>query len=171
MLYNGGENTTRTLAFEKEVLRGKRIRSELARARMFVPVCTTRGEILAAEAAKYVLEKLPTIQAVGQVAGVLGVSREHISRSFKRHVGCSLWSFVIALRVERAQKLLGGPLLIKEIAKDVGFGSDSSFLRAFVRHFGVVPCEYRKKVRQETLTNSERKDLRASTEPQAHIGE
>jgi len=118
-----------------------------------------------------VSENLPSIRAVGQVAGALGVSREHVSRSFKRHLGCSLWSFVIALRVERAQKLLGGPLLIKEIVKEVGFGSDSSFLRAFVKHFGTLPCEYRKRVHQEALMGSGRQYLRTSNEPQAHLGE
>jgi transcriptional regulator GlxA family with amidase domain len=105
------------------------------------------------------------------VAGALGVSREHVSRSFKRHLGCSLWSFVTALRVERAQKLLRGPMLVKEIARDVGFGSDSSFLRAFVKQLGILPREYRKNVRQETVAGSEHQYLRRDNEPQARLGE
>ncbi|MCX5800379.1 MAG: AraC family transcriptional regulator [Candidatus Eisenbacteria bacterium] len=102
----------------------------------------------------------------------MGVSREHVSRSFKRHLGCPLWSFVVSLRVERATRLLSGPLLIKEIAQEVGFGSDSSFLRAFVKHLGMLPCEYRKKVQQETLTDSEPQYPQATDTdgPQAHLG-
>jgi AraC-like DNA-binding protein len=140
-------------------------------ARALMPACRTRGEALAAEAVRYVCENFPTIQAVGQVAGALGVSREHVSRSFKRHLGCSLWSFVTALRVERAQKLLRGPTLVKEIARDVGFGSDSSFLRAFVKHLGILPREYRKTVRKKTPAGSEHQYLRANSEPQARLGE
>ena len=135
------------------------------------PTCRTRSEALTAEAVRYVRENLTTVQAVGQVAGALGVSREHVSRSFKRHLGCSLWSFVTALRVERAQKLLHGPMLVKEIARDVGFGSDSSFLRAFVKQLGILPREYRKSVRQEAAAGSEHQYLRRNNEPQARLGE
>jgi AraC-like DNA-binding protein len=167
----GGRNATKTSVLEKEVLGRKTVYRDLKRARALTPACKTRGEILAAQAVRYVSEKLYSVRSVGQVAGALGVSREHVSRSFKRHLGCSVWSFVTALRVEEAQKLLHGPMLVKEIARDVGFGSDSSFLRAFVKHFGMLPCEYRKKVQQGALAGSEPKHLRPSNEPQARLGE
>jgi transcriptional regulator GlxA family with amidase domain len=105
------------------------------------------------------------------VAGALGVSREHVSRSFKRHLGCSPWSFVTALRVEKAQKLLRGPMLVKEVAREVGFGSDSSFLRAFVKQLGILPREHRKNVRQETVAISEHRYLHPNSKPQARLGE
>lgn len=131
-----------------------------------------RSETLAAEAVKYVSANLNRIRAVGQVAGALGVSREHASRSFKRQLGCSIWTFIVALRVERAQKLLSGPLLLKEIAKEVGFGSDSSFLRAFVRKSGMLPSTYRKRILEGALPGFERESVHPDNRPQqADLGE
>jgi len=143
----------------------------LTKASVSVSGRLAKGEILAVEAARYVVEKLPNVRSVGQVASALSVSREHISRSFKRHLGCSLWSFVTELRVERAQKLLRGPMLVKEISKEVGFGSDSSFLRAFVRHCGTLPRDYRKRARQEAPANSVHNTAASNVEPQASLGE
>ena len=106
-----------------------------------------RGESLAAEAARLIHERLVDVHSVAEVGALLGVSREHLSRSFKRHLGCSVWAFMTALRVERSKELLCSTMLVKQIAKEVGFGSGSSFGRAFVRSVGMHPAQYRRKVK------------------------
>ena len=106
-----------------------------------------RSESLAADAARLIHERLAEIRTVAQLSSQVGVSREHLSRSFKRHLGCSVWAFMTALRVERAKDLLSGTMPVKQVATQVGFGSCSSFGRAFVRSVGVHPAQYRRNVK------------------------
>jgi len=123
-----------------------------------------RGESLAADAARLIHERLVDVRTVAQLSSLLGVSREHLSRSFKKHLGCSVWTFMTALRVERSKELLCGTLLVKQIAREVGFGSDSSFGRAFLRSVGVHPAQYRRNLRADrhTAHNSISTDRRHS---------
>jgi len=123
-----------------------------------------RSESLAEDAARLIHERLVEVHTVAQLSALLGVSREHLSRSFKKHLGCSVWAFMTALRVERSKELLSGSMLVKQIAKEVGFGSDSSFGRAFVRSVGVHPAQYRRSVRASRFAadNSSSTDRRHS---------
>lgn len=105
-----------------------------------------RSEALAADAARLIHQRLVDVHSVTEVSALLGVSREHLSRMFKRHLGCSVWSFMTTLRIERAKELLRGSMLVKQVGKEVGFRSDSSFGRAFVRSVGVQPAEYRRRI-------------------------
>jgi len=123
-----------------------------------------RSESLVADAARLIHERLVEVHTVAELSALLGVSREHLSRSFKKHLGCSVWAFMTALRVERSKELLSGSMLVKQIAKEVGFGSDSSFGRAFVRSVGVHPAQYRRIVRANrfAVENSRSTDRRHS---------
>jgi transcriptional regulator GlxA family with amidase domain len=105
---------------------------------------STGSRALAAETARLISDRLSEIRSVGHLSSLVGVSREHLSRNFRKHLGCSVWSFVTALRVEKTKELLRSPMLVKEIANEVGFGSPSSLSRAFVRLVGVRPTEYRR---------------------------
>ena len=53
--------------------------------------------------------------------------------------------YIIGLRVERAsRKLLDTDLPVKRIAVDSGFGDAGHLVRAFHRHVGVSPSQYRR---------------------------
>ncbi len=125
-----------------------------------VVVRPARSESLAEDAARLIHERLREVHNVAQVSALLGVSREHLSRTFKRHLGCSVWAFMTALRVERSKELLSGTLLVKQVAREVGFGSESSFGRAFLRSVGVRPAQYRRVAR----TNRHSSDNSSSTD-------
>ncbi|MFH0779116.1 MAG: helix-turn-helix transcriptional regulator [Candidatus Eisenbacteria bacterium] len=84
------------------------------------------------------------IRDVSELAAALGVSREHLSRSFRKQFGCSVWQYIGALRVERAKRLLHEPILVKEASREVGFRSDGTLLRAFRKHAGMSPSRYRR---------------------------
>ncbi len=69
-------------------------------------------------------------------------SRLHFIHAFARHVGVPPYQYLTRVRVERARKLsmeLDRPL--RNIARDVGFGSTSSLHRAFHRYLGASPGE------------------------------
>ena len=114
-----------------------------------------RSESLVEDAARLIHERLVEVHTVRELSALLGVSREHLSRCFKKHLGCSVWSFMTALRVERSKELLSGSMLVKQIAKEVGFGSDSSFGRAFVRSVGVHPAQYRRTIRASRFARAD----------------
>jgi transcriptional regulator GlxA family with amidase domain len=67
------------------------------------------------------------------------------ARAYAVRTGMTPASAVEALRVETARLLLesgqaGG---VVEVSKRAGFGDDERMRRAFLRHLGVSPSEYR----------------------------
>ena len=72
----------------------------------------------------------------------LGVSR--FSELFRRSVGASPGQHVRTLRLRRAELLLAySELSVKQVARQLGFGSEALFSRAFKRHAGVSPSRFR----------------------------
>ncbi len=81
---------------------------------------------------------------VADLAALHDVSREHLTRAFKRHYGVPPHQFLLELRLQEAsRRLRGGNEPIKHIAFDMGFQSHASFIRSFRRHHGVTPSQYR----------------------------
>lgn len=77
---------------------------------------------------------------------VFPISRSYLSQLFNRELGCSFSDYVNNLRIEESKRLLETEpgTSIQEIAERSGFHSISTFRRAFVKHTGSMPSEYRK---------------------------
>src|SRR5437762_2381912 len=72
------------------------------------------------------------------------LSPRHFSRRFKEVFGGTPAAFVENLRLDEARRrLTERTQTIETVAESVGFHSDDSFRRAFVRRFGVNPGAYR----------------------------
>jgi len=125
------------------------IQEELGGARTGIQLRTrTAMREVVARAIDFIEENLPRIETATNVSGHVNVSREHLSRQFTKYTGRTLWDFVTICRVERARGLLReGGLSIKEISAQAGYGCQSSFFRAFTRHTGLTPTQYRKLAR------------------------
>lgn len=68
----------------------------------------------------------------------------HFCRLFKQATGISPYQYPIQQRIELGKQLLKQPgLTIVEIALSCGFGSQSSFTKAFRKHTGVTPKGFR----------------------------
>jgi AraC family transcriptional regulator len=79
-----------------------------------------------------------------------GVSPFHLQRRFKGSIGETPKAYISRLRLERAAfRLLVHDSTVLDIALECGFQTPETFLRAFRRHFGRTPSEYRASVRQE----------------------
>lgn len=71
-------------------------------------------------------------------------SRFHFHRMFHRLAGETLKHYTLRLRLERAAaRLVAGEDSVLNIALGHGFASHEVFTRAFRRHFGTVPTQYR----------------------------
>ncbi|WP_437972430.1 helix-turn-helix transcriptional regulator [Sorangium sp. So ce260] len=82
---------------------------------------------------------------VGAFAGCAGMSRSAFAAEFRRLVGEPPLAYVTAWRMRHAARLLDdGRLSIKDIAAQVGYGSDEAFNRVFKGWAGVPPGEYRR---------------------------
>ncbi len=77
------------------------------------------------------------------VAHTLQVSREHLSRVFHAQTGITPGEFATQERMRAAGRFLReGNLNCKEIAVRLGFGSASSFARAFRAYYRISPMQY-----------------------------
>lgn len=73
-------------------------------------------------------------------------SREHLSRSIKKHYGLSLTEYINDLRLSYASNLLlKSNTSVLDICYDCGFGNVSYFYRTFKKKFGLTPLDFRKK--------------------------
>lgn len=70
------------------------------------------------------------------------VSRAHFARLFRISTGTSPMAYLLALRVERAKRLLDGERQVCEVAAELGFCDQSHFSRVFRRMTGTTPRDF-----------------------------
>ena len=93
----------------------------------------------------WIIENIASDLRVDVLAAKAGMTPRTFARAYASRTGMTPASGVEALRVETARLLLesgqvGG---VVEVAKRAGFGDDERMRRAFLRHLGVSPSEYR----------------------------
>jgi AraC family transcriptional regulator len=93
----------------------------------------------------YIDEHLDTPIELSELARIANFSAFHFHRIFATRVGETLGSFVTRRRVEQAAARLASQprLRVLNVALDVGFGSSEAFARAFKRHFGCTPSDWK----------------------------
>lgn len=90
------------------------------------------------------LEHGPT---VAEVAQRVGCSPAHLSRSFRRHLGCSTATYRLRRRMDLARVLLATTdLPIKAIADRLAYQDSFGFSHAFKAAFGCAPSTWRRQV-------------------------
>jgi transcriptional regulator GlxA family with amidase domain len=84
--------------------------------------------------------------SVEMLAAHAGLSPRHFARIFHAEVGITPAAWVEITRVTAARALLeAGTDAPKQIAARCGFANADTLRRAFVKHVGVTPAEYRKR--------------------------
>ncbi len=105
---------------------------------------------LVAQIKKHVMENLEGDLAMPALSKAMGVSESYLRAVFREGAGVSLGNFVRSVRLVRATYLLEqGELDLGVIAERTGFGSLTSFTRAFRRMYEMTPSSYRKRSRIE----------------------
>jgi AraC-like DNA-binding protein len=83
--------------------------------------------------------------SVAGLARQVGVSRTRLAERFRRLLGDSPMAYLAKWRLKLgAEELLTTDESIAEVAASVGYGSESSFNRAFRREFGHPPAQFRR---------------------------
>jgi len=94
---------------------------------------------------RYLDEHFTEISGVSQVAAHFFYSREYVSRLFKRYLNTTVSDYVLKRRISHSQMLITSGLPLIDACFQSGFGSVSTFIRAFRSITGMTPSEYRKK--------------------------
>lgn len=93
---------------------------------------------------EYVHANLGVDFGILELANLVHLNVDSFIRAFRESVGVPPHRYVVMRRIEYARALLPDrSLSIPEIAVGSGFGSQSSFTRAFRREMGLSPREYR----------------------------
>jgi two-component system response regulator YesN len=119
----------------------------VSKARSIVPGVKFPSQLspLVRKATSYIESNLLSIETSSDISKALGVSREHLSRTFSREAGVKIWEYVNRAKVERAKTMLKGTAtLVREMYPKLGFGCQSTFYNAFRRYAGMTPSRFKK---------------------------
>ncbi len=106
--------------------------------------CTEAGQECVGVVQKYINQHLNENLTRQVLSSVTGFSVPHLHRIFIATTGESLISYVRRMRLERAaNKLRFGAVDITEVALAAGYESHAAFGKAFRKHFGLTPSEFR----------------------------
>ena len=93
---------------------------------------------------RHVRTNLDQPLGVDDLAAVAGFSRAHFSRIFAAETGLAPAEFVFEERMRLAERLLLNlALSIKEVSAACGYADANYFAKAFRRHFGTSPTDFR----------------------------
>ena len=110
---------------------------------------TSRDPVISA-VMTYTATNLETVQVSGLCHSV-GLSERTLRRRFQADTGMTWRSYLLESRLLRSMALLVEPgSSVLDVATSVGFDSVSAFTRAFKRHTGETPSEYRRRVTTST---------------------
>jgi transcriptional regulator GlxA family with amidase domain len=95
----------------------------------------------------WIIENIASDMRVETLAAKAGMTPRTFARTYLSRTGMTPANGVEALRVETARLLLESRQVgsVVEVAKRSGFGDDERMRRAFLRHLGVSPSEYRRR--------------------------
>ncbi|MDH5825043.1 helix-turn-helix domain-containing protein [Luteimonas sp. RD2P54] len=99
-----------------------------------------------ADLARWIRAHLRAPLDAGLLADRMHMSTRQFARRFAAAFGTTPQKYVERLRVDAAKALLeSGTATMRRVASDSGFASEDAFRRAFRRHAGVTPREYRQR--------------------------
>ena len=85
---------------------------------------------------------------LNELSELAAMSQSGLHRLFKKHVGVTVSSYIINLRIgEACARLAASDVAISVISQDVGYQSQANFNRHFLRLRSMTPRAYRKKYR------------------------
>ena len=83
---------------------------------------------------------------IGYLAEKAAMSESRLKLLFKKIYKTGLYAYLLKQRMKRAGDLLqGGNKTLQETGKLTGFKYYTNFTRAFKRHFGITPGQYRRR--------------------------
>lgn len=103
------------------------------------------GNTVSARAVRFMQQAIEQPITVADIADAVNLSSSYFSRQFRKETGDAPASFLIRLRIRRAEELLRTTdLSIEAIALRLGYENPSSFTNLFTQKTGMSPRRFRK---------------------------
>lgn len=84
--------------------------------------------------------------SLADIADQFYLSKEHLSRLFKKETGQNLFSYIMELKLTEGKRLLETTnMTLDDIAFHLGFSNGNYFSKVFKKNCGLSPSEYRTK--------------------------
>lgn len=93
---------------------------------------------------RHINENLGEKLTVSALADICGISPDYLSQVFKEEMGEVLSVYITRKKLECAKNMLAQNKNSCEIAQALGFSSQSHFITAFKRLYGMTPLQYLK---------------------------
>lgn len=104
------------------------------------------GNLLANQLLEFIHNNYTSQIDLTGLAEKFHATASHLARTFKKHVGLSIVSYVNKLRIDRSKVLLEDQSLsVQEIASSLGYESLNNFYKYFKIATGLTPASYRQK--------------------------
>ena len=97
---------------------------------------------LAQKALHYISENLNQPLTLENISAQLYVSKYHLSHTFSREVGVSVYRYILLRRLLMARQLLLSGEAAGQVCRSCGFSDYTSFYRAFKSEYGISPREF-----------------------------
>jgi len=153
---DGGVNADHAMSilhgFELELQGLERIEEYFSRAERLVEkfledifaLADKKHLSLVQNARRYIMENYYKPLTIEDVAQQLFVSPSHLSRLFREQLDCTVNDYLTRVRIEKAVEIISKPeYSIEQVARAVGFQSQSYFAKVFRKYLGVTPLVYR----------------------------
>ena len=79
---------------------------------------------------------------LADLAALVNLSGDYLSKLFKKHVGKPLREYIIERKLETAKAMLRGECDQKMVAYYLGFCSQAYFITCFRKAYGITPHQY-----------------------------
>ena len=110
----------------------------------------TAGTVTVMKAKEYIEDNFRSECTLSVIAEQVHVSPNHLHTVFKKKMGVSPLGYVQALRIDAAkQRIMAENGSMLQIALELGFSSQSHFIKVFRQQVGITPSEYRKRMNRE----------------------
>ena len=91
--------------------------------------------------------------SLDEIAGRIASSRRQLQRAFAEIGDTTFRDHLTRVRMRRAAQLLGATsLTVRDVARRVGYRQPAQFAKAFRRHAGVSPSDYRARRLEQART-------------------
>ena len=105
---------------------------------------SSADEKLVYDVIHYIDVNMETMENLSDLSREFGYSYTHIAQKFSASTGESLKTYHTKRRFEKANDYLNRGYSITKVAETMGFKSIHAFSRAYKKHFGLAPREYKK---------------------------
>lgn len=98
-----------------------------------------------------------SLDTLGRIAGL---SKYHLLRAFTKETGITPYSYLEAIRINRAKMLLRDGVSPTDAALTVGFSDQSHMTNAFKRFIGLTPGQYRRVLAENRAEDKDEQSLK-----------